>query len=88
MDKIKVFNALENLEKKYSNPNGYSTTQILNELKIEVNENNGKAVRAILRSMMLKKLYPEFKTAGNDDIVYPPQGKGKGLYRLSKYRNK
>lgn len=77
---------LENLESKYHSREGYATSQILNELHLKANRENEKLLRAKLRSMMSKNLYPEFATAGSEDVVYSPRGKGSGLYRLSKYR--
>ena len=86
MNKEEIKIALENLEQKYHNINGYDTVEILTEMKIAVNDSNGKRLRTLLREMVCKRIYPDFKTGGEWDIVYPPHGKNAGLYRLSKYR--
>ncbi len=88
MDREIIIKALEKLEQNQHNPNGYSAGEILNTLNIEISRETEKCIRGKLRSMILKKLYPEFATAGNEDIVYCPKGKSSGLYRLSKYREK
>lgn len=81
-----IKSALRRLEEKYHDINGYYTVQILEELNMPVNRKNGVAVRTVLRKLIDKKLYPEFGTAGKNDVVYEPLGKGKGKYRLSIYR--
>ncbi|MDD4816189.1 MAG: hypothetical protein PHQ62_03540 [Clostridia bacterium] len=78
--------ALERLEQKNNNALGYNVKEILNMLNINSNEKTEKQTRGKLRSMISKKLYPEFKTAGNEDIVYCPNDKYSGKYRLSKYK--
>lgn len=86
MNKEKIIDALIKLEQAQHNPNGYGAEEVLNVLNIAINAGNKKLVRTQLRSLISKQLYPEFKTAGNDDIVYCPNGKSSGLYRLSDYR--
>ena len=86
MDKESIREALEILEQANPNPNGYSAGEILSVLNIEINRENEKQVRKILRSLISKQSHPEFATAGNENIVYCPGGKGSGLYRLSVYR--
>ena len=85
MNKEKIIDALEKLEQSHRNPNGYSAKEILRTLNVEIYRDNEKRVRGMLRSMISKKRFPEFLTAGNEDIVYCPKGKGSGTYRLSKY---
>lgn len=84
----KIIEALENLENTYHNQDGYNVREILRELNIEITANTQKAYRTKLRLMIDKKLYPEFATAGDEDIIYCPKGKNSGMYRLSKYRGK
>lgn len=86
MNKEKIREALKKLEQAQHNLNGYSAEEVLNVLNIDINDGNKKLVRKQLRSLISKQHYPEFKTAGNDDIVYCPNGKNSGLYRLSNYR--
>ena len=69
-----------------SNLYGYNAKEILVVLGTNINRENEKKVRKQLRLLISKQLYPEFATAGNEDIVYCPDGKGSGTYRLSKYR--
>lgn len=84
----KIIEACENLENTYHNQNGYNVKEILHELNIEITANTQKAYRAKLRSLIDKKISPEFATAGDEDIVYCPNDKWSGTYRLSKYRGK
>ena len=86
MTKENVIKSLRNLEEIYHKKEGYNTIQILTQLKIEPNRENAKMLRKCLRSMISNNVYPEFLTAGEYDIVYCPQGKGSGCYRLSEYR--
>lgn len=88
MNKEEIKVALERLEQKLHNINGYDTHEILAEMKIPVNDSNEKELRKNLRELICKRLYPDFRTAGEWDIVYPPHGKNGGVYRLSKYRGK
>ena len=83
-----IVDALERLEAKLHNANGYSVRQILFEMGIETNPDEEKTMRRKLRKLMDKKIYPDISGAGNEDIVYTPGGKGSGTYRLSKYRGK
>lgn len=78
--------ALRKLEKTYHRKEGYGVKEILRVLNIAINRKNEKQARAKLRSMISKYLFPDFFTAGNEDIVYCPNGKGSGTYRLSEYR--
>ena len=87
MEKDNLIKALESLESKYCRKEGYNTIEILEELNIPYSYENGYKLRKRLRSMIDGKLYPEFKTAGTYDIVYCPNGKKSGQYRLSKYRD-
>lgn len=86
MDKESIIEALQVLEQANSNPNGYSTGEVLSVLNIEATRENEKQVRKILRLLISKRSHPEFATAGNDNIVYCPGGKGSGLYRLTVYK--
>ncbi len=86
MDKESVIKALQRIEQVNPNPNGYSAREILFVLNEEINRENEKQVRKILRSLISKRSHPEFATAGNDNLVYCPEGKGSGLYRLTAYR--
>lgn len=86
MNKEKIIEALKKLEQSHRNPHGYNAKEILSVLNIEINRKNEKQVRGILRSMISKWIYPEFATAGNEDILYCPNGKGTGRYRLIEYR--
>lgn len=86
MDKEKIIEALKIIEQLHHNPNGYSAKEILCAMNININSGNEKLVRKKLRLLISKQCYPEFATAGNDDIVYCPNGKGSGLYRLTDYR--
>ncbi len=86
MDKEIIIEALQVLEQANPNPNGYSAGEVLSVLNIEINRKNEKQVRKILRSLISKNSHPEFATAGNDNIVYCPSGKGSGSYRLTAYR--
>ena len=88
MDKNSVEKALKKLEERNFKKEGYNTVEILNELKLENNRKNAKLLRGCLRSMISKDKYPEFLTAGKYDIVYCPEGKGSGCYRLSKNSGK
>lgn len=88
MNKENIIQALEELEQSQHNTNGYSAGEILNALNIEINRATEKCIRGKLRSMISKQRYPEFATAGNEDIVYCPKGKRSGLYRLTNYREK
>lgn len=88
MDKESIREALEILEQANPNPNGYSAGEILSVLNIEISRENEKRARKILRSLISRKSHPEFATAGNENIVYCPGGKGSGLYRLSVYKGK
>ena len=85
MNKESIKEALQILEEANSNPNGYSAGEILTVMNIEATEANEKQVRKILRSLISKNSHPEFATAGNDNIVYCPGGKGSGTYRLTKF---
>ncbi len=85
MDKESIKEALQILEQANPNPNGYSAGEILSVLNIETSRENEKQVRKILRSLISIKKHPEFATAGNENIVYCPAGKGSGLYRLTVY---
>lgn len=84
----RIVEALKHLENIYHNQNGYDVKEVLRELNIEITANTQKAYRTKLRLMIDKKLYPEFATAGDEDIIYCPKGKNSGTYRLSKYREK
>ncbi len=86
MDKNSVIEALQVLEQANSNPKGYSAGEILSVLNIEATRENKKQVRKILRSLISHRSHPEFATAGNDNIVYSPGGKGSGTYRLTVYK--
>lgn len=86
MDNGKIIEALKKLEQSQYTPDGYSAKEIISVLNIDINEK--KQLRTKLRSMISKQRYPEFATAGKSDIVYCPNGKGTGRYRLSKYREK
>lgn len=86
MDKESIIEALRVLEQANPNPNGYSAWEVLSVLNIEINRENEKQVRKILRSLISKNSHPEFATAGNDNIVYCPGGKGSGTYRLTVYK--
>lgn len=86
MDKESVKEALEILEQANPNPNGYSAGEILSVLNVEISRENEKQVRKILRSLISIKSHPEFATAGNENIVYCPGGKGSGTYRLTVYK--
>lgn len=86
MNKESTKEALQILEQANPNPNGYSAGEILSVLNIESTRENEKQVRKILRSMISKHSHPEFATAGNENIVYCPAGKGSGLYRLTVYK--
>lgn len=84
----KMIETLIKLEQSKHNPNGYSVKEVLRELNIEITDKTQKQYRAKLRSMIDKKISPEFATAGNKDIVYCPNGKNSGTYRLSEYHRK
>lgn len=86
MDKESIKEALQVLEQTNLNPNGYSAGEILSVLNIEATRENEKQVRKILRSLISKHSHPEFATAGNENIVYCPGGKGSGTYRLTIYK--
>lgn len=86
MDKEGIREALKILEQSNPNPDGYSAGEILSVLNIESTRENEKQVRKILRSLISKRSHPEFATAGNDNIVYCPGGKGSGTYRLTVYK--
>lgn len=86
MDKESVIEALKRIEQVNPNPDGYSAREILFVLNEEINRENEKQVRKILRSLISKRSHPEFATAGDENIVYCPGGKGSGLYRLSAYK--
>ncbi len=86
MDKESIREALQILEQANPNPNGYSAGEILSVLNVEATRENEKQVRKILRSLISKRSHPEFATAGNDNIVYCPGGKGSGTYRLTVYK--
>lgn len=88
MNKETIIKALKKLEQDHRNPNGYGAEEVLSVLNIDINDRNKKRVRKILRSLISKLCYPEFATAGYDDIVYCPSGIGSGLYRLSKYQER
>jgi hypothetical protein len=81
-----LINVLDKLEETHPSKSGYSTEEILHKLGMPNNRENGKRIRDILRSLISRHKYPEFKTAGEEDIVYCPSGKNSGEYRLSKYR--
>ena len=83
MDKQSLIIALERLEQNNNNALGYNVKEILKMLKISPNEKIEVQTRGKLRSLISKIKYPEFKTAGNEDIVYCPSGKNSGKYRLS-----
>lgn len=78
--------ALGKLEQNYKNIAGYDVKDILQIMHIIPDRKVEKQTRGILRSMISKIKYPEFKTGGNEDIVYCPDGKNSGKYRLSEYR--
>ncbi len=82
----KIIIVLNQLESAYPNKDGYNVKTILQGLNLDTTNKMQKKYRAKLRSMIDKKLFPEFATAGNKDIVYCPKGKNSGMYRLSKYR--
>lgn len=85
--KEKLICVLEELEKNNKNEDGYSAVEVINKLGMDNNENTQKMIRGKLRSLISIHKYDEFKTAGEEDIVYSI--KYSGLYRLSKnYRNK
>ena len=86
MDKNSIIDALDNLEKENCSKNGYKVEQILTKLHVRPTPENKKIARGVIRLLISKRLYPEFETAGDDDVVYSPCGKGSGTYRLSKYR--
>ena len=80
--------ALGKLENQYHDPDGYTAEDILRQLHIDITDDTQKQCRRNLRSMIDGKKYPEFKTAGDEDIVYCPIGKWSGKYRLSEYRDR
>ena len=86
MNKQKIIETLDKLEQTQHKLYGYNAKEILVVLGTNINRENEKKVRKQLRLLISKQLYPEFATAGNEDIVYCPNGKGSGTYRLSKYR--
>lgn len=86
IDENSVISALEKLEEKYHNEFGYGVKEVLGILKINCDRKAEKVARNKVRSLIDRQKYPEFSTAGNNDIVYCPSGKGSGKYRLSKYR--
>lgn len=88
MNKENIIEALEKLEQTQHNQNGYGINEILGALNLELNRANEKYIRGKLRSLISKLHYPEFATAGKNDIVYCSKGKNSGLYSLSKYREK
>lgn len=86
INKHELINALGTLEHNNKNIEGYDVKEILGILPADANEIVEKQTRGKLRSLISKTKYPEFKTAGNEDIVYCPSGKNSGKYRLAKYR--
>lgn len=88
MDSERVIDALRRLEQVNPNLSGYTAKEVLFAMGEKINRATEKAVRTLLRSLISKKLYPVFASAGDDDIVYCPDGKQSGLYRLSIYRAK
>lgn len=86
INKHELINALGTLEHNNKNIEGYDVKEILKMLNISPTEKIEKQTRGKLRSLISKTKYPEFKTAGNEDIVYCPSGKNSGKYRLAKYR--
>jgi len=87
MKKQELINVLKKLEQNKKCVSGYNVKEILFVLNISYNREVGKQTRDKLRSLISKQLYPEFATAGDEDIVYCPSGKGSGKYRLSEFRN-
>jgi hypothetical protein len=87
----KLIAALEALENKYHDKNGYRVQQILDALEPEYRTSE-TYLRLQLRLLMDIKITDKvgrvWKTAGKEDIVYKPNQKKDGYYRLSKYREK
>lgn len=83
INKQALINALRKLEHNNKNIAGYEVKEILGILNVDANKIVEKQTRGKLRSLISKIKYPEFKTAGNEDIVYCPGGKNSGKYRLS-----
>lgn len=83
--KERIIAVLEKLEKEQFNKDGYNVVQVIYELKIENTAQTRKNIRGRLRSLISKKEHPEFKTAGNEDIVHCPKGKYSGQYKLVKH---
>ena len=88
MDSKLIQEVLQRLENELHDREGYSTAQILNALNVKPSRENQVKLRKRLRKMMSIHLYPEYKTGGEEDVVYPAVGKGVGRYRLSIYRRK
>lgn len=86
MNKEEIITALERLEEKLHDSTGYKANQILFEMNIPITRASEVKLRTALRKLISQDLYPEFGSAGADDIVYEPDGKNSGFYRLSKYR--
>lgn len=86
MSKEKIIEALQELEQSQHNVSGYTVKEILSVLNIVISRKNEKQVRKKLRLLISQLIYTEFKTAGDEDIVYCPKGKGTGRYRLTEYR--
>ncbi len=84
MNKEEIKLALERLEEKLHDSNGYRAPQILFEMGIPVSFGNKKKLRGVLRKMMKDD---EYANPGPWDIVYTPGGWDSGTYRLSKYRD-
>lgn len=85
MNKEEIIAALERLEQKLHNINGYDAGEILFEMGILVSDSNKQKLRTRLRKLMDDATYAR---PSGKDIVYTPDGWGSGRYRLSKYRGK
>jgi len=85
--KDKIIAILEELENEQHNRNGYNVVEVINKLHIVDNQQTKKHIRGKLRSLISIHIYPEFKTAGKENLVYCPLGKNSGRYRLSKYKD-
>ena len=69
MDSERVIDALRRLEQVNPNLSGYTAKEVLFAMGEKINRATEKAVRTLLRSLISKKLYPEFASAGDDDVV-------------------
>lgn len=84
MNKEEIKLALERLEEKLHDSNGYKAPQILFEMGIPVTADTQKKLRGALRKMMRND---DYANPGAWDIVYTPGGWGSGTYRLTKFRD-